>query len=63
MIQVVWEFVVKHLTIDSWESRRHREDMLTRAEGEYARLDSSFADCMDPEAQVGIFEVRQGPGE
>jgi heme-degrading monooxygenase HmoA len=49
----------RYLTVDSWESERHRDEMLTRARDEYARLDSSCADWMESEAEIGIFEERR----
>jgi heme-degrading monooxygenase HmoA len=48
----------RYVTIDSWESRRHRDDMLVRAQAEYTRLDSSCAGWMESEAEVGVFEER-----
>ncbi len=48
----------RYVTIDRWDSRRQRDDMLTRGQDEYTRLDASFADCLESEAEVGIFEER-----
>ena len=48
----------RYVTVDTWESTRHRDDMLTRAEAEYTRLDSSCADWMDSQSEIGIFEEK-----
>ena len=47
----------RYLTVDSWESKRHRDDMLAASEDEYSRLDAACADWMESEAEVGIFDV------
>lgn len=46
----------RFLTIDAWETRSHRDRMLSLARDEYSRLDDLFADLTESEVEIGIFD-------
>ncbi len=47
----------RYLTIDRWETNRHRKEMRARAKAEYSKLDAVLRDWTESEAEVGIYTV------
>lgn len=45
----------RFLTIDRWETMRHRSDMLNGTRDEYARLDAECGHWTESEREVGTF--------
>jgi len=45
----------RFLTIDRWETMRHRSDMLNDTRDEYTRLDSEFGEWTESEREIGTF--------
>ena len=45
----------RFLTIDRWESMRHRSDMLNATRDEYARLDAQCGEWTESEREIGTF--------
>jgi heme-degrading monooxygenase HmoA len=49
-----------YLTFDLWDSAAHHEQALAEHAEEYARLDATFADWTESEAEVGVFVMLAG---
>ena len=47
----------RYLTIDLWDTRGQREQMLTLGRAAYSELDTACGDWTESEADLGIFEV------
>lgn len=45
----------RFVTIDRWDSLRHRSDMLNDARDEYARLDAVCGRWTESEGEIGTF--------
>lgn len=47
----------RFLTIDTWETMAHRDQMLARSRAEYAELDAAFGAWTELETELGAFEA------
>ena len=45
----------RYVTIDSWDTLEHREEMLRNGQAEYTRLDRELGVFVESEIEVGVF--------